>query len=391
MVHAKPSICFVSHFAYGALSGGQRGHIGGTERQAVLMTHWLAQQGYPVTALTWDEGQTDDLSVDGVRIVKLCRLADGIRGLRFFHPRWSSLVRAMKRADADIYYQNCGEYVTGQVAMWCQRHGRRFVYSTANDTDCDPTLPKLPTLRERILYRYGLRHADRIIVQTRRQQQMLRQAFGHDSTVLPMPCPNPSGARLASPDFGHPAGRRVLWVGRICRQKRPDRLLELAGACSDLQFDLVGPASEGGYSQEILARAGQMHNVTVHGPAPRERMPQMYSRAACLCCTSDYEGFPNTFLEAWSQGLPIVSMFDPDDLIVQCGLGRYAQDMPGLILGLRDLLGSPQRWRVASGRCRTHFLQTYSLELAMPRFERVFQEVLRPAAKTREPASSRWN
>lgn len=35
-------ICLVAHFAYGALAGGEHGHIGGVERQTSLMAKWLA-------------------------------------------------------------------------------------------------------------------------------------------------------------------------------------------------------------------------------------------------------------------------------------------------------------------------------------------------------------
>ena len=34
----------------------------------------------------------------------------------------------------------------------------------------------------------------------------------------------------------------VLWIGRICEVKRPDRPLDLAEVCPDLRFDLVGLA-----------------------------------------------------------------------------------------------------------------------------------------------------
>ena len=127
-----PSICFVAHFAYGAMAGGSSGHIGGVERQTTLMARWFAARGYRVSMLTWDEGQEDGVEIDGVKVFKMCRQDAGLPGLRFFWPRWTSLNAAMRRADADVYYQNCGEYVTGQVAMWCRRHGRKLVYSVAN-------------------------------------------------------------------------------------------------------------------------------------------------------------------------------------------------------------------------------------------------------------------
>ena len=89
------------------LAGGPTGHIGGVERQTSLLARWLAARGYGVSVLTWDEGQPDDLAIDGVRVIKICRRSAGLRGLRCFHPRWSGLLRAMRKADAGGYYKHC--------------------------------------------------------------------------------------------------------------------------------------------------------------------------------------------------------------------------------------------------------------------------------------------
>src|SRR5690348_2266728 len=111
-------ICIVAHSAYGALSGGVTGQLGGVERQTSMLARWLAGRGHRVTFITWDEGQGDDCVIDGVRVIRVCKQSDGIPGLRFLAPRWTSLNEALSKADAAVYYQNCGEHVTGQVALW---------------------------------------------------------------------------------------------------------------------------------------------------------------------------------------------------------------------------------------------------------------------------------
>ncbi len=371
----KPRICFVSHFAYGAIAGGYKGHIGGVERQTSIMAQWLSERGYQTSIITWDEGQHDGITIDDVRIFKMCRKNAGIKGLRFLWPRWTSLCGAMRRADADIYYQNCGEYVTGQVALWCCMHGRKFVYSIANDPDCDSRLPEMDTTRERIFYRYGLKHADKVIVQTRRQREMLRDNFGRDSIVLPMPCPWPSRDNDVTCKQERNGSQRVLWIGRIREQKRPDRLLDLAEACPNLNFDLVGPVGDSEYARSISQRAKNIKNVNFHGPVERERLPEFYKKAAIMCCTSDFEGFPNTFLEAWSHGLPIVSTFDPDNLIAEKGLGKVGKDITELAAGIHKLLDVPEQWQKSSQSAREYYLENHVLNKAMERFEREFVEV----------------
>ncbi|MEO8076864.1 MAG: glycosyltransferase, partial [Acidobacteriota bacterium] len=224
------SICIVSQAAHGAMTGGRDGHAGGVERRTTMMARFLARRGHRVSLLVWDEGQPHDMIIDGVRVIALCRRDAGLPGLRFFHPRWTSLAQALGEADAEVYYQNCAEYVTGQVALWARRHKRRFVYSVASDPECDPRLPALRHLRERVLFRYGLRHADRILVQTDVQRLMLRRGFGLSGSVMPMPCAGTPDDQFVAPDpFRHPRPR-VVWVGRISAEKRLDWVLDIATA-----------------------------------------------------------------------------------------------------------------------------------------------------------------
>ncbi len=377
MPENKLDVCLVAHLAFGAIAGRDQGHIGGVERQTTLMARWLADRGHEVSLITWDEGQQDGVLFDGVRVFKACRRDAGFPGLRFLHPRWSSLNAALARADARLYYHNCAEYVTGQVALWAGLRRRRFIFSVAGDRDVLPDLPELKTRRERVLYRYGLRRADRLIVQTRFQQRALRAAFGLDAIVAPMPCPGPAPEEFVSRD---PPGTEapVLWLGRISEEKRPDRFLDLAQACPDLRFDLVGPSAENPYARGVVERARTLTNVTYHGPALRDQVADFYRRAGCLCSTSDHEGFPNTFLEAWSHGLPVVSRIDPDGLVAERGLGIVGADVPALALALQALLGSPERWRLCSRNARQYYSANHLLEPAMARFERIFLEVSEP-------------
>jgi glycosyltransferase involved in cell wall biosynthesis len=146
----------------------------------------------------------------------------------------------------------------------------------------------------------------------------------------------------------------------------------------DVTFDIAGSFEEPrAYVQDLRRLAAAMGNVMLHGRVVRERMPELYKRSSCLVCTSQHEGFPNTFLEAWSHGVPVVSAVDPDDLIAERGLGAVATNTTGLLAALGNLLGDPQRWCEASRRARQYYVENHTLEKAMPCFERIFQEVMR--------------
>ena len=364
------TICVVSHNGYGAITGGKGGFVGGVERQTSLLARWMRERGHHVRFLTWDEGGPSVEMIDGVRIIKICREDAGLPGLRFFHPKWTGLTAALTLADADVYYQNCGDCVTGQMALWCRWNSKPLIFSLASDADCNPTLPELHSRHERLLYRYGLRCADRRVVQTETQRVNLAHHFGVDSEVIRIPAPGPEQFR--SPDS---ATAKILWIGRVCRVKRPDRLVEIARFCPDLGFEVAGPIYEDDFSRTVAAEAETLPNIRMLGPVARERVSSLYHDASVLCCTSEYEGFPNTFLEAWSHGLPVVSTVDPDGVITRHGLGRIAGDSVSLVREIRYLLADKAAYAATSRNAREYYLAHHAMEAVMPRFEGLFMEL----------------
>ena len=369
-------ICFVAHFAYGALTGDPRGHVGGVERQTALMARWLADRGHEVSVTTWSEGPPGDEILDGIRILKICPANAGLPGVRFVHPRWTGLNAALARANADLYYQNCAEAITGQVALWARRHDRRFVYSVASDPECDATLPILGSIRERVLYRYGLKRAHAIITQTHHQQQMLQSGFGLTGTVLPMPSEVLSALPLAQLEAHRPARAEVLWIGRLAPVKDVGLYIDVARRLPEITFHLVGGADQDrDYAESMQARAGAVANMRVHGKLDRPAVLELIRSSGVLCCTSVYEGFPNTFLEAWAHGVPVVSTVDPDSLLTTHDLGRHARDAAGLAAHVQSLVNDPQtRSRLAHNAWR-YYHTTHHLDSAMPRIEALLNQV----------------
>lgn len=383
----KPRICIIAHYASGAMFGGSQGHVGGVERQTSLTARWLAERGYEVSLLVYNEGQPADTVVDGVRVISMCKKDEGLPGLRFLWPRTTSLFAAMKGADANIYYHNCAEYFTGWAAFWCQRNKRKFVYSTAHDFDCTASLPALTKWYERVLYKYGIRRADKMIVQTEFQRQLLKKSFGLDSVALPMPCPGPTPDCFEAPEF--PSKPRVVWVGRADPQKRLEWLLDIAEQIPEIQFEVAAAnISDSPYVTSVVARAKAMTNVRWLGPVKRADMPDVYRNALCLCSTSIHEGFPNTFLESWSYGTPLVTTFDPDGLVAAKEMGVPIASVAEGVQAIRSLVSSSARWKTMSRNSRMYYEANHMVDTAIGRFEREFVSLLANAEPVADGTSA---
>ena len=165
----------------------------------------------------------------------------------------------------------------------------------------------------------------------------------------------------------------MLWVGRIAPVIRLELLLDVARRLPSMTFQVAGmPYAGEAYSEQMLRQARATPNVEVLGAVPRERMDELYREAAVLCCTSHIEGFPNTFIEAWSWGVPVVSTVDPGGVIQRETLGLHATSAETIAQGIERLCGDATRWLTASRNGRAYFRTHHQLDAALARFEKIF-------------------
>jgi glycosyltransferase involved in cell wall biosynthesis len=347
-------------------------YLGGIETQMAVLARGLRNEGCEVSLITFDHGQADEQMFHGVKALKSYAPGYGLRGLRG-PQRTKALWRAMRRADADIYLQMGAGSETGWVAMGCNfksSRARKFVFCLASDVDCEGPIGAKKFSVENGLYRYGIKRAALVVSQTAKQKTNLEASLGLKSRIIPMAvaAPTATGERRAN---------QVLWVGRLMVEKRFEWLLEAARRCPKLEFHVAGtPNSPSGYAAELMNAAAKIPNVKAHGRVSREQLDNLFQTCGQLCCTSMLEGFPTTFLEAWRCGLPVVTTFDPDNIVAREGLGKVVSTVDELVTQLREVPKSADYARM-SAAAKNFFVANYSVETVSRQFRSAFEEVVR--------------
>jgi len=368
---APRKICIVGLDSYGMLSGeGDLRYIGGESVQHVLLARAWRDLGHDVSIIVHDEGQGARRVIDGITAIAAHTRKGGVPGLRFFHPRASKLVGALSIADADIYYQSPAGVNTGFTAWFTRLMNRQFIFRVASDSDCEKEHPRIRFLRDRMLYDYGLKRADLVAAQTQFQARLLRENHRIESPVINMMVEPP--ARSATPvekDID------VLWLSNLRSLKRPELALELARQLPDLKFTLAGGPMPGGqtYYDDVAAAAARLPNVTMLGAVRYSDTGGLIDRAKTFLNTSSIEGFPNTFLQAWVRGVPVVSFFDPDGMVNRLQLGRIATSLDDMREGIRGLVDVPVYRENIGRRAREFALREYTSAVATRYLELVDQ------------------
>lgn len=118
--------------------------------------------------------------------------------------------------------------------------------------------------------------------------------------------PFPYDGIVSPPRTANRDANRVLWAGRLDRQKRLDVLIEIAKLRPEMHFDVYGAPVMGESMASLIEALGQMPNVTLHGTFERLEDVVTDDHFAFLMTTS-WEGTPTILLDVAALRLPIVA------------------------------------------------------------------------------------
>ncbi len=191
--------------------------------------------------------------------------------------------------------------------------------------------------------------------------------------------------RFAAPSRPQPG--RVLFLGRLSRQKRPDvalRTLALVRARRpEAELLVAGRGPDRAEIERLAAELGITRGLRLLGP--RDDVPALLSEASCLLLTSDYEGCPLSVLEAMAAAVPVVAtrVGGVPELVEDGRTGRLAEpgDPASLAAALEELLGDPARARALGEEGRRRARECFSRERMVAGIVSVYDEVVAHAGR----------
>lgn len=350
------TICFVSMEAYPNLRPGIAPEAGGAGFQVVEMARELRARGTPVCFVAGDYGQGFHEVIEGFHVYRANRVAYDRSLVRGIANLWR-LFRAMRAARSRHYVLRSTRFLAFFVMVYARLLGAKYTFMVANLPHClRNELEDLPGLF-RHLYMISLKFADHITVQSREQRELFRQNFGIAPDLLPNGIQVPPLASPADSSFD------FVWVASFKRQKRADKLIEIARRLPHRRFLVAGgPGPDVEYSSHLMESLQGLPNVEFRGFVPPDRVGEIYRQGRIFLNTSDWEGFPNGFLYAWSRGIPACSLLvDPDRVLSGLGLGLVEPDTTALAGAMDRLLDDRARYDVMAAACYDHVSRHHSL------------------------------
>jgi glycosyltransferase involved in cell wall biosynthesis len=352
------NICFVSDFAYPLFNPTAKVTHGGSEVDMhAIATELVNHPHFVVSFVVGNFGQKDRETYGSITLYRSFRTnLHGWRRITYaMFIAIPKLFLALRRAKAEVYFQEGAGYETLLVAIFCRLARKHFVYRVPSRVECTDEFLQLWPIMGRA-FRIGLKMADAIVTQDEDEVELLEKNLGLASTAVYSTTPIPEAAKLL------PISKRkhVLWVGRLVAMKHPEILLRIAERYPEETFVLNGPAAPNNkaFNEQISLQAARLPNLHFYQGMPRTELEEMYRNAKLFINTSDFEGFPITFIEAGKYGIPILTLnVDPDGIFSKRYFGECANgDVDVLLANVGSWLQDIQK-RDEAGRAFREYVE----------------------------------
>ena len=342
---------------------------GGAELQIRYLVASAAGVGHTIHYLFEDKGRTIQNELN-VILHPLKKKAD----IKFCGKGWfryrKLINKELDRIRPDVIYTRLGSSWIDIAAEYARKHDIQHIHAIASDIDVRrrtfSTLFPLFQPFENFYINRGLKHVTIAISQNAYQKTAYEKRFKKPCILINQMTPRVNENEIIK-DNGT---IRIVWIANFKRIKRPEIFVNLAKALekySDrIKMEMYGRASS--EYRELLKSIKNTPWLEYKGEVPTETIFNVLSQSHILVNTSLYEGFSNTFVQAWMRKVPIISMgSNPNNVFDNYNVGLFIPQEKDLASALVNLIDHPATMKHMADDAYNYAIVNHSLEQNMPK------------------------
>lgn len=255
----------------------------------------------------------------------------------------------------DIIFIRGASRNTSYLSIFAKLIKKKLVFLSANDLNFIIGKENIHGMNYNTkLYRWGIKNIQYFVVQNQFQREKLYKIYCKKSILIPNIWNNGNEEFIENRDK-----KIILWVSNFRKQKRPHWFINLAKTILLENFTMVGAPSDYNLFLKIKSAAEKVPNLNFVGGVSFEKVNELFLNAKLLICTSEYEGFPNTFLQAWANCVPVISTVDPSNVIKKYNLGISVHSEYDLSIATRKLLTTTDFYSEVQNNIQKYFSQNH--------------------------------
>jgi len=369
----KIKICFFSPASYPFFVKNSKTIHGGAEFQMYLWAKEIAKNNnYSVSFMLGNYGQMEKHSpIKNIKLIKAFKLTAS-------ENIFSKLLKSVYllflyfKIKPDIIITTNASSIVGVTALYTQLFGKQYIYRSSSIIDVDRSWISNHKFMGKI-YRWGLEHTNLVIVQGKEHKSLLQKNHRIKNikilkNAFPLQKPNTE------------IKQHILWVSRFVEMKNPFLFLDLAKQIPDEYFVMICPYNPSGYKRWKLLKnkAAKIPNLIFIEKISFHEIQAYFNKAKIFINTSDFEGFPNTFLQAAQAKTPIVSLnVNPDNFLNEYNCGIFCKnDFNLLVKETKKLLQNPNEQILKGENAYRYLKENHNINKIGKQLEEIIYDLI---------------
>ena len=371
MGNKKIKVCFFSLASYPFFTKAESSTFGGAELQMFLLANQVSKnKDFEITFLTGNFKQEKVQQHNNIKLIRSINMEAN-------ETVFSKLLKSFKyffllvKINPNIIITTTFNPIVGVTSLYKKIFKKKHIHRSANDLDVNMSRIKENGLSGKI-FKYGLEHANTVLCQNNFQQTMLKK--NHEIKAVMFK----NVFRITEQNSYQK--EHILWVGRLVDFKKPYLFIDLAKKIKNQSFIMVCPYHKKDYKEwnRLKHQAEQISNLTFVEKVPFDEIQDYFNRARLFVNTSDFEGFPNTFLQAAQAKTPIVSLnVNPDNFIDKYNCGIFGKNsFEKLVQETKDILTNEPELNIKGENCFKYLKENHDIELIGKQLDQIIHKLV---------------